>query len=262
MKKIVLVGGDKRMLTVKRQLLLAGYEVSTLGLTDGDDGDISVADVTVLPVPSSRDGRTVNCALTGRIITLDEVKHKSNGHPILCGGTAIEGDNVINYISLDSYCLLNAVPTAEGAIACAINSTTHTLWNSRILVVGYGRVAKILCNRLIGLGCKLCVSARKPADFATLDTLGIKHIHTHNAESVAENFDIIFNTIDVTVFDHLNKFSGILIDLSSKGCVSHTAAENLANRYMLLPSLPAKCAPETAGEILAQTVIEQISHDE
>lgn len=245
------------MLTVKSELEAEGYEVTTLGLIDGDNGDISDADTVVLPIPSSRDGRTVNCALTGRVITLDEVKRKAENSQILCGGKALTGDNVTDYLALDSYCLLNAIPTAEGAIAEAIRRTNHTLWNSRVLVVGFGRVGKVLCERLIGMKCRLCVSARKDADFAMLDTLNIEHIHTDTAEENADKFDIIFNTVDVTVFDDLSRFSGIFLDLSSKGALSHTAAENLAERYAMLPSLPAKCAPDTAGKILAQTVIQQ-----
>lgn len=260
MKKIILIGGDKRMLTVKKEFEQYGYIVSTLGLIDGDNADVSSADIIVLPVPASRDGKTVNCALTGRIITLDEVEQMTKNCRVFCGGKAIVGDNVTDYLALDSYCLLNAVPTAEGAIAEAIRRTSHTLWNSQVLVIGYGRVGKILCDRLLGMRCNLCVSARKSSDFATLDALGIKHIHTKDAQKNASRFDIIFNTIDVTVFNDLSDFSGLIIDLSSKGCVVDTALDNLADRYVILPALPAKCASETAGKILAQTVIQQISN--
>lgn len=260
MEKIVLIGGDKRMLTVKNELCKFGYDVSTLGLIDGDNADISAADVVVLPVPTSRDGKTVNCALTGKILTLDEVERKTKNCKVLCGGRALVGDNVTDYLALDSYCLLNAVPTAEGAIAEAIQRTNHTLWNSKVLVIGYGRVGKILCDRLVGMRCELCVSARKSSDFATLDALGIEHIHTKDAQKKASQFDIIFNTVDVTVFNYLSDFSGLLIDLSSKGCIIDTALETIGDRYIMLPSLPAKCACETAGKILAQTVIQQISY--
>ena len=120
------------------------------------------------------------------------------------------------------------------------------------MVIGYGRVARVLTDRLIGLKCDVCVSARKDADFAMLDALNIKHIYTSKAAELAENFDIIFNTVDADVFN--GNYKGLerclLYDLSTKGCIDY---KNTDLNAVKLPGIPGKIAPETAGKIIAQT---------
>ena len=59
--KILIIGGDARMKVAYNRLLRHNYEVSTLGLFEGDNGSVSKADILLFPVPTTRDGITVNC---------------------------------------------------------------------------------------------------------------------------------------------------------------------------------------------------------
>ncbi len=230
-----------------------GYEVNTLGLIDGDDGKLNEADVILLPVPTTRDNVNVFCPQSDKKIPLTALNNL-NQKPLILSCGCYCGDSCIDYLRLDDFCLLNAVPTAEGAIAEAICDTPFCLWKANVLVVGYGRVAKILVDRLKALKCNLTVSARKPRDFALLDALNIKHIHTKEVPQKASQFDIIFNTIDIPIFSDLTPLKNIyLYDLSTKGCLDFDAASKAGIKAKKLPGLPGKAAPITAGKIIAQT---------
>lgn len=233
-----------------------GYMVDTLGLFENDNGKIENADVLLLPVPTTRDGKNIFCPQSDKTIPLDAVNQAKENTLILSCGYSFENTNCIDYLKLDSFCLLNAVPTAEGAVARAINDTPFCLWQSKVLVIGNGRVAKILTDRLNGLKCDVTVSARKNADFAYLQALGIKHIHTNEVPHKAHEFNIIFNTIDVPLFkdDLVCLKNCYLYDLSTKGCIDFTKAQAVGIKAEKLPGIPGKIAPTTAGEIIAQTV--------
>ena len=261
MKKVCIVGGDSRLKSVKHLLEKQNFFVNTLGLYPDDKGDISLSDVVILPVPTTRDGETVFTPLTNRIIPLSEIYDHTDNQLILCCNYNFQNRHCIDYNTLDSYALLNAVPTAEGAIKIAIESTDFTIWKSNILVIGYGRVGKILADRLKNLGANVTVSARKPKDFASLDALGFNYINTEAIPTLYMGYDIIFNTVDAIVLHDYtlkNLPCSLLVDLSSKGGFNLDYAKALGLNAMKAPALPGKVAPKTAGKILAQTVSELI----
>lgn len=242
-----------------KELKKQGYTVDSLGLVNDDCGKIEDADIVLLPVPTTRDKEKIFCPQTNKIIPLDYIRRANKNALVLSCGYTFEGLNCIDYLKLDSFCLANAVPTAEGAIARAICDTPFCLWNARVLVIGCGRVARVLADRLNSLKCDLTVSARKSRDFSFLDAMGIKHIHTNDVAKNTHKFDIIFNTIDVQIFDQLNKLENCyLYDLSTKGCLDFDKAKENNIKAYKLPGIPGKIAPVTAGIIIAQTVNQTI----
>ncbi len=255
MKKILIVGGDARMKILYDELLRRGHVVESLGLFDGDIGTPdSTFDAVILPVPSTRDGKNVYCPLINRNIPLDLFDRMDEHVLLLTAAYIPHREHYIDYCSLDDYSLLNAVPTAEGAVSEAIIRTDYTIWNSRVLVIGYGRVGKVLADRLCGMRADVTVSARKPSDFAMLDTLGLSHIHTADVIKNIQNYDIIFNTVDHPVLngaeEQLKKM--LVIDLSTYGCVD---ADQMAKANIIkLPALPGRIAPKTAGSILSNVI--------
>lgn len=258
MKKITVIGGDNRLKILKTRLEKEGYLVDTIGLFEDDRGEISSSQIIILPVPTTKDQKTVFCPLTNRKIFLSDIADSvTNEQLILCCNYLFENKKCVDYGSLDSYALLNAVPTAEGAIKLAIENTPYTLWQSKVLVIGYGRVGKILAGRLKALGCDVTVSARKPSDHALLEALGFKTVHTEHLNKEPLCYNIIFNTVDVKVIDDLTfKDCGcdLIIDLSSKGGFSIPAAEENGVKAIKAPGLPAIIAPNTAAQILSRTV--------
>ena len=254
MKKVIFFGGDRRSVTAYKTLENSAFSVESRGLFSGDNGDINHADIIVLPVPTTKDLKTVYCPLTGEKIPLDFIKASANGRPVITANYDM-GEGTVDIMKLDGFAYLNAVPTAEGAIAYAIDHTPFTLWKSRVLVIGNGRVAKVLISRLEAFRCHITVSARKFKDFALLDTENIKYIETSKVKETAGSFDIIFNTVDVSLFDSPKELkNALLIDLSSKGCLDFSQVEDTKTNAVKLPAIPGKVAPETAGKIYAKTL--------
>ncbi len=62
-------------------------------------------------------------------------------------------------MKMNDVAILNAVATAEGAIAEAIKRSIINIHQSNCLVLGYGRCAQILA-KIIHFGCK-CMCWRK-----------------------------------------------------------------------------------------------------
>ena len=260
-KRVLIIGGDKRIKIAKKQLERHGFYVDTLGLYPNDNGTVEGNDVILLPVPTTKDSQTVFCPLSDRRIYLCDIESRVKEQLILCCNYKFEGKNFIDYNTLDSFALLNAVPTAEGALALAINETDFTLWHSKALVIGYGRVGKIVADRLKALGADVTVSARKTRDFATLSALGFKYINTETLCDIYLDFDIIFNTVDATVLSKTaleNCPADVIIDLSSKGGFDLNYAKALGIKAFKPGGIPGVVAPKTAGEILAKTVAELV----
>ena len=227
MKKITVIGGDKRLISVKENLENAGYTVDTLGLFPEDAGDFTTSKVIILPVPTTKDSVNVFTPLTKKIIPLKLIAENTENQLILCCNYFFKNKKCVDYGSLDSYALLNAVPTAEGAIKLAIENTNFTLWKSKCLVIGYGRVGKVLANRLKALGCDVTVTARKPADLSLAETLGFSYINTEKLNNTPLSFDMIFNTVDVKVIDDekiKDMKCELIIDLSTHEGLSLTEA--------------------------------------
>ena len=154
------------------------------------------------------------------------------------------------------------MPTAEGAIECAMREYEGTISVSKCLVTGFGRIGKILAHKLVLLGANVTVSARKPSDLAYVKALGYNAINTENLRTV-KRFDIVFNTIPRLIFDRellMNTDTNtLIIDLASlPGGVDFDTAEKLGIYAVRALSLPGKCAPKTAGEIIKTTVFDII----
>ena len=133
--------------------------------------------------------------------------------------------------------VLNAVPTAEGAVNLAMNERASTLWESRCLVTGFGRCAKALALLLKGFGARVTVAARKQGDLAFARTLGL---HRPLLEQLQPEC--------------------LIIDLASRpGGVDFEAAGELGLKTIWALSLPGKVAPITAGGIIRDTVLHMMA---
>ena len=74
------------------------------------------------------------------------------------------------------------MPTAEGAIQLAMEELPITLHGARVLVIGYGRLGRVLADRLAGLKARVSVAARRYADLAWAENCGYGVEHTGQLE--------------------------------------------------------------------------------
>lgn len=154
----------------------------------------------------------------------------------------------------------NAVPTAEGAIEIAITETPFTIHGSKSLVLGYGKIGKILSKDLYALGAQTYVEARKYADLAMIEGHGYEPLPLDNLKDHIHEFDIIFNTIPSLILDDeiLTKVKkdALIIDLASKpGGIDFDAAKAYGLKVIWALSLPGKIAPVSSGAIIKDTIM-------
>ena len=116
----------------------------------------------------------------------------------------------------------------------------------------------MLARLLSALGAKVTVSARRESDKAFIRAFGYGCLDTEELREV-RGFDMVFNTVPFLLFDEAllkrTDRDTLLIDLASlPGGVDFEAASALRIDAQRALSLPGKCAPKTAGEIIKTTV--------
>ncbi len=269
-KTFSVIGGDLRQLTLASLLDQDGFNVNIFGFDSGiDTGNLkksrslqeaAKADFAVLPLPVSQDNITLNAPFSKERILLNTLIDYAGKNTVILGGKTACLPGVYDYFEREELSIKNAVPTAEGAIEIALSETAHTLFKSKCLVIGFGRIGKILADRLKGFGCEVSVSARKYSDFAWIDAFGFKRLDSTSLDGKISDFDIIFNTVPSVILN--NKLLGqipkstLIIDLASKpGGVDFNLAKELGVKVIWALSLPGKCAPITSGKIIKETII-------
>ena len=278
-RTVSVAGGDLRQLTIASELADDGYDVTIYGFkkdvipnrvkNTADLREALDSDIIILPVPVSFDGITINMPFSDNTISVNELTGNINPLSVVFGGRITDdltkkltakGIKYFDYMKRDELAIRNAVPTAEGAIELAISETPITIRNSKCLVLGYGKVGKVLAHSLQALGAKTYVAARKYADLAFIESHGCHPLTMREITSRLGEFDIIFNTVPALILDadELRKISGttLIIDLASKpGGVDFEIAKELGLRVIWALSLPGRIAPVTAGIIIKDTII-------
>ena len=155
--------------------------------------------------------------------------------------------------------ILNAISTAEGAIQIIMEQTLKTIHGSNILVMGFGRIGKILAKMLHGIGANVYCEARKDSDIAWIEAYGYKKIHLRNLKENVDKFDIIINTIPSMILDrvYLTKINKdcLILDLASDpGGVDREYAKENGIKVIWALSLPGKVAPVTSAEYIKNTL--------
>ncbi len=275
------VGGDDRQAYLANLLLRDGYRVICSGLENSPilssevhakslSESVSAADMVVLPLPVTGDGVTILANNSYTRLYLADVFDNLRAGALVAGGmldkklldaAALRGIVMHDYLRREEMSVLNAIPTAEGALEIAIRETDFTLHSSRCLVSGYGRIGKVLAKMLRDLGAEVTVSARKYADFAWIKQAGYMAVQAESISDCGKEYDIIFNTVPQILFDRhtlqkiLNKTSVLIIDLASDpGGVDFEAAKQMGIKSIKALSLPGKVAPKTAAAIIRDTI--------
>ena len=272
-----IVGGDKRQLFLAKSISDSCYDVILGGFDKlQSTGAITLADVktailesdaVIFPLPSVRADGSINTPFSDRTVILDEEETDSLLHkPVFVSMRdkfvkaypKLRDARVFDYASKEEFAILNALPTAEGAVECAMNRFEGTISGSKCMVVGFGRIGKILSGILKSLDADVTVCARKESDFAYISALGYKSRNTKSLKSV-QGYDIVFNTVPAMIFDKTllmnTDRNTLIIDLASlPGGVDFEAAHKFNTDAVRALSLPGKCAPRTAGEIIKTTV--------
>ena len=260
-----ILGGDERNRWAAEYLCGIGHEVHTFGVPGCSDEPMPLyMERTVLPFPSFQ-----GALLRGvSAIPIEEILHRVDGDSTIFGGLigtwarafAHRKARVFDLYSSEPLTTANTVPTAEGAICLAKEHSPITLHGANCLVLGYGRVGKILAAKLQALSAHVTVALRKAPDQALAEALGLDTDRISVYSRGLAQYDFVFNTVPAEVLTgeqlaRLDK-SCVLLELASApGGFSRTQCEALGLTCCHAPGLPGKYAPKTAGILYAQSIL-------
>lgn len=277
-KTVCVLGGDLRQETVCELLSNDGYDVKKLALDNRktDFSCLSTCKTLILPIPISYDDIYINTPLCDTKVKISDVVNMLPQNCFVLGGVIsnntkhmLSSRNIsyCDYYTREELIIKNAIPTVEGAIEIAMSELPITIYESRALVIGYGRIGKILSDRLKSLGAHVTVSARNHKDFAWIEEKCLKPVHTEKIIDHVGSFDLIINTVPAevlgrSVLSNINDDT-LIIDLASKpGGVDFTAAKELGKKVIWALSLPGKTAPISSGKIIKDTIVNILSETE
>lgn len=166
-------------------------------------------------------------------------------------------DPSARYAHLEEYQIANAQLTAEGAIALLRPETG--LSGAHVLLLGYGRIARLLARELQKAGALVTAAARSGEQRAWAEAESIEALPLDALSGALDRFDVIIGTIPAPVLTEpllaLVRKDALLLELASApGGIDAAAAHERGLRYIRAPGLPAKYAPERAAVILRDAV--------
>lgn len=281
-KRFAVIGGDKRLYYLYEALKKDGCSVTGYALALSSPNEpkeytlsdaLSDADAVILPYPLSPDGVFLNTA-TERKIPLCELfaalsQSGAKTKQIFAGAVKsqteelakVYGITLYDYGADESLTQKNALCTVEGALGILISELPITISGSRFTVLGYGRIGRIMSQRLKALGAEVNAVARKSRDHALMSIDGVKAYSYSELESAIKGSAAVINTVPVVILDEDSlaavKGETLILDLaSSPGGVDREAAKRLGKRVIWALSLPGKTAPKSAAMIIKDTVLD------
>ena len=279
--KFAIIGGDLRIAKLAEMLAKDENEIYVYGLEKAEDiknnpniiqcdsikKAIQDVEIVIGPIPFSSNGNTINAPFSDKEITIREMMHVINAKVLIAGGISPEvygmaNDEYIEIVDImkrEELAVLNTIATAEGTIQIAIENTNKILHGSEVLILGFGRIGKVLARKLAGLAVKVTCAARKDEDLAWIQAYGHK---ATNINSIGENlkkYDIIINTVPHMILTEERlknvKKDCLLIDLASNpGGIDKKAVKDQNLKFVWALSLPGKVAPTTSAEFIKDTI--------
>ncbi len=279
---VLLVGGDLRQVYLANRfatqatVFTYGLEQAT-NLSDKVEAlttleNLPSVDLLLLPMPLMENVTDINAPLTEKTITLSAVLSALHSPTKIFAGKldgktfdlfVRNGHLCVDLLSREELAVMNAVPTAEGTLQIMLEELPTTLSGLSVLLVGAGRISRVLRRNLKDLGSHVTVAARKASDLSWAAIDGCETLRISDLSHSAMTYDCVINTVPAMVLDQsvLSRIPPytLLIDLASKpGGIDFALAGRLGLRTIWALSLPGKTAPYRAGEIIYQTICNQM----
>lgn len=284
--KFAVLGGDERSAILCDLLCADGHKLRCFALEKAElcpeavktgclQSCVYGADCVVLPVPAEKSG-LLNAPFSGEKLALPDIISALWPGQLVCGGKLgseicrqAQSANIFlsDIMKLPEFTVGNAVLTAEGALEILLGAGRSSLWKSRVLITGFGRIAKLLALRLRALGALVCIAARGEQDRAMAKALGCEAVSIDRLEAKIGDYPYIVNTVPARVISDAAlccvSSGAVLLELASlPGGFDRNLAENIGIKTISAPGLPGKCAPYTAAELVKQALYQSIKDQE
>ena len=276
------IGGDLRIIKLVKMLAEEGNKVYVFGLEKAEElksheniifsEKLSKAipedvEVVIGPIPFSSNGVNINAPFSNNEISVRELIHYLNAKILIAGSIMPDVYNMANdeYVEIidimkrEELAVLNTVATAEGTIEIAIANTNKIIHGSKVLILGFGRIGKVLARKMSGLSAKVTCAARKEEDLAWIRAYGHNETNINVLGENLSEFDIIINTVPHLILNKERlqyvKDECLLIDLASNpGGIDKKEAKERNLKLVWALALPGKVAPITTAEFIKDTI--------
>ena len=267
-----IIGGDLRSFFLAKILSKEKYEVKLYGFDKLEnfkecekyDEMIRTSNNIVLPIPFSKDNQYVNMPFSDKNIAIREIFYYLENKTIFVGNIHQElkeelhrkHNQVVDFMKKEEFAILNAIPTAEATIDIILKNTKKILQNSNCLIMGFGRIGKVLAYKLRGLCAKVTCMITNEAEKAWAVAYGYETIKIENLQkncTKLKQYDIIINTIPKTILkEELKeiKKETLVIDLASKPYgIDRKIAEQENLNFIEALGLPRKISTDNISKI-------------
>ena len=278
-KKIGIIGGDLRIIRLAQMLAKDKYMLYTYALEKYNIVDNNIikckkieeinnnCEYIISGIPFSKDEIYVNTPFSNEQIKIEKFLEIIKNRTLIAGGikqniidkAKEKNVKIIDLLEYEELTVLNIIPTVEGAIQIAMEETEYTIHSSNCLVLGFGRIGKLLSKSLKSLGANVSCMARKESDIAWIKSYGYNSVFIDKLEENLKNkYDIIFNTIPVQILNSkklecIKNTETLVIELaSSPGGIDFEKAEEYNIKTVKALGLPGKVAPLTTAKYIKE----------
>lgn len=265
---LCIIGGDERMKLLPKYL---SHEciIAQPQCNCSDDffhfveTIISQCGAVILPVPMTHDGKNLFAPDLSVDIELCRLLNICAYHNKAVLGGCVKDDllrccgDIYDYSAPERFSIRNARLTAEGTLSNMIAKSKDTLYGSKVLIVGGGRIANALLPLIMPFTDDITVAARRDDIRRRFEKIGAKAVNTNNLSLYG--YDYIVNTVPYPLIDESvlksAKKQAVMFDLATSPCgIDFGAAERLKIAAYLLSGVPGKCSPKAAAKVIADEI--------
>ena len=209
--------------------------------------------VVLLPIPTTRDGKTI----LNTKVDIDVLIEGFDANTLVSGygipheflkESRDKGALVIDLLCDEDFLLENAELTALAALGIYLTSTKRSMRDTKVGIVGYGRIGKKLTNLFLYLGATLRVFTSREGTRLDLCEWGVATAKS-TKDADLSGLDLLINTAPAAIFDKEIIPAGLrIIDLASG---DNFPGISVVEKY---PSVPAKMFPDSAGRVWGRAI--------
>lgn len=171
----------------------------------------------------------------------------------------LRGYRCVDLLKDPRYLAQNAAITAQCAVQVAMEQLPVTLEHCQVLILGWGRIGECLAPLLRSLGADVVIAARREERRAMIRALGYEAETLPLPAYILPRFRVIFNTVPALVLPrealNLCRPDCLKIELAS---LPGMEGDHIVDAR----GLPGRLAPESAGKLIARTILRLNSQKE
>ena len=276
--KALILGGDIRMrelynlLTQQMRTDLCGFD--RLEYTDTVTVENALKNIhnykyLILPIPYKEDEWIKMPFSDHKLPAAGILKKLQYGQKVFLGSlNDVEPTEatVCNLLKRKDYAQHNAYLTSLVISALLTVKYGVDVSGKKILICGYGKIARCLSIRLQNLGAVVSVAARKQKDLTEISSRLSGSVDIYDLEKHISEFDIIINTVPSLIISRrelkMVRENAVMIDLASVPYgIDFEEAEKQGKHAYLELGLPGKYTPKLEAQYLFEEIQAFISEE-